>query len=70
VSWREILEWIAIDENAIAQQIVDSALRVRTALGLELLEPVYRAALAYELGGYNLTPLTPGHNPLLLLLSL
>ena len=36
-------------ENQIAQQIVDAALRVHTALGPGLLESVYQVALAYEL---------------------
>jgi len=36
-------------ENAVAQQIVDAAFRVHTALGPGLLESVYEAALAYEL---------------------
>src|SRR5215813_4768083 len=43
------LYWIAMNENEVAQQIVDSALRVHTALGPGLLESVYQAALAYEL---------------------
>jgi GxxExxY protein len=38
-----------VNENALAQQIVDSAYRVHTALGPGLLESVYEAALAYEL---------------------
>jgi GxxExxY protein len=38
-----------MNENEVAQQIVDSALRVHTALGPGLLESVYQAALAYEL---------------------
>jgi len=48
-SWREILYWIAMDENAVARQIVDAAYRVHTTLGPGLLESVYEAALAYEL---------------------
>ena len=36
-------------ENAVAQQVVDAAFRVHTSLGPGLLEPVYEAALAYEL---------------------
>jgi len=36
-------------ENEIARQIVDSAIRVHTALGPGLLENVYQTALAYEL---------------------
>ena len=38
-----------MNENAIAQQIVDAAYRVHTVLGPGLLESVYQAALAYEL---------------------
>jgi GxxExxY protein len=38
-----------MDENQIAQQIVDAALRVHMALGPGLLELVFQAALAYEL---------------------
>ena len=45
----EILYWIAVDENAVAQQVVDAAFRVHTSLGPGLLESVYEAALAYEL---------------------
>jgi GxxExxY protein len=37
-------------ENAIAQQIVDAAFRIHTTLGPGLLESVYDAVLAYELG--------------------
>ncbi len=37
-------------ENAIAREIVDAAFRVHTALGPGLLESVYDAVLAYELG--------------------
>ena len=37
-------------ENAIATQIVDAAFRIHTALGPGLLESVYDAVLAYELG--------------------
>ena len=36
--------------NALARQIVDAAYRVHTTLGPGLLESVYEAALAYELG--------------------
>jgi hypothetical protein len=46
---REILYWIAVGENAVAQQVVDAAFRVHTSLGPGLLESVYEAALAYEL---------------------
>ena len=38
-----------MNENEIAQQIVDAALRVHMALGPGLLESVYQAALEYEL---------------------
>ena len=38
-----------MSENAVAQQIVDAAYRVHTALGPGLLESVYEAAMAYEL---------------------
>ena len=38
-----------MNENEIAQQIVDAALRVHMALGPGLLESVYQATLAYEL---------------------
>ena len=37
-------------ENEIAKAIVDSAYKVHTTLGPGLLESVYEAALAYELG--------------------
>jgi GxxExxY protein len=40
---------LLVNENAVAQQIVDAAYRVHTALGPGLLESVYQAALAYEL---------------------
>jgi GxxExxY protein len=43
------LYWIAMGENAVAQQIVDAAFRVHTTLGPGLLESVYAAALVYEL---------------------
>jgi len=39
-----------MDENDVARQIVDAAYRVHTTLGPGLLESVYEAALAYELG--------------------
>jgi len=38
-----------MNENQIAQQIVDAGFHVHTALGPGLLESVYQAALAYEL---------------------
>jgi len=37
-------------ENAIAREIVDAAFRIHTALGPGLLESVYDAVLAFELG--------------------
>ena len=37
-------------ENEIAREIVDSAFRVHSMLGPGLLESVYEAVLAYELG--------------------
>lgn len=37
-------------ENAIAKEIVDSAFRIHSALGPGLLESVYDAVLAFELG--------------------
>ena len=37
-------------ENAIAKEIVDAAFRIHTALGPGLLESVYDAVLAFELG--------------------
>jgi GxxExxY protein len=39
-----------MDENDVARQIVDAAYRLHTTLGPGLLESVYEAALAYELG--------------------
>jgi GxxExxY protein len=39
-----------MNENAIAQEIVDAAFRVHTTLGPGLLESVYDSVLAYELG--------------------
>ena len=38
-----------INENRIAKEIIDSALKVHKALGPGLLESVYEAALFYEL---------------------
>ena len=38
-----------MNENVVAQQIVDASYRVHTTLGPGLLESVYEAALAYEL---------------------
>jgi GxxExxY protein len=37
-------------ENAIAKEIVDAAFQIHTGLGPGLLESVYDAVLAYELG--------------------
>jgi GxxExxY protein len=37
-------------ENAIAKEIVDAAFRIHTTLGPGLLESVYHAVLAYEIG--------------------
>jgi GxxExxY protein len=39
-----------LTENAIAKQIVDATFRVHTSLGPGLLESVYQALLAHELG--------------------
>jgi GxxExxY protein len=39
-----------MDENAIAKEIVDAAFRIHTTLGPGLLESVYNAVLALELG--------------------
>lgn len=47
-SWRETEE--ALTENAIAKEIVDAAFPIHMALGPGLLESVYDAVLAYELG--------------------
>jgi hypothetical protein len=47
--WRETKE-AAMTENAIAKEIVDAAFRIHTMLGPGLLESVYDAVLAYELG--------------------
>jgi GxxExxY protein len=38
-----------MDENTISRQIVDSAIKVHTALGCGLLESVYETCLAHEL---------------------
>jgi len=42
-------------ENEVARQVVDSAYRIHTKLGPGLLESVYEAALAYELGKRGLS---------------
>jgi len=39
-----------MDENLISRQVVDSALKVHSALGCGLLESVYEICLAHELG--------------------
>jgi len=51
-TWRlgEKLKEAAMNENAIAKEIVDAAFRVHTTLGPGLLESVYDSVLAYELG--------------------
>jgi GxxExxY protein len=36
--------------NAVATEIVDAAFRIHTTLGPGLLESVYHAVLAYEMG--------------------
>lgn len=38
-----------MDENSISRHVVDSAMKVHTALGCGLLENVYETCLAYEL---------------------
>ena len=38
-----------MDEEAISREVVDSAIKVHTALGCGLLESVYEACLAHEL---------------------
>jgi GxxExxY protein len=55
-SWRlgEKLKKIAMTENAIAKEIVNAAFRIHTTLGPGLLESVYDAVLAYELGRLGL----------------
>jgi GxxExxY protein len=54
---------IAVDENAVAQQVVDAAFRVHTRLGPGLLESVYEAALAYELEKRGLSITRQQGNP-------
>ena len=51
-AWRlgEKLKGTAMTENAIAKEIVEAAFRIHTVLGPGLLESVYDAVLAYELG--------------------
>lgn len=44
-----------MSENEIATQIVDSAYKIHTALGLGLLESAYDAVIEYELKGRGLT---------------
>jgi GxxExxY protein len=48
---------VCLTENAVAREIVDAAYRVHTRLGPGLLESVYEAALAWELGkrGHSVT---------------
>jgi GxxExxY protein len=46
----EKLKKADLDENAIAKEIVDAAFRIHTTLGPGLLEFVYNAVLALELG--------------------
>jgi hypothetical protein len=48
-SWRET-KMAAVNENAIAKEIVDAAYRIHTVLGPGPLESVDDAVLAYELG--------------------
>ena len=48
-TWRETKK-ADMDENAIAKEIVDAAFRIHTTLGPGLLESVYNAVLAHELG--------------------
>jgi GxxExxY protein len=43
-----------MDENAISKHVIDAAMKVHTALGCGLLESVYEACLAYELGEMGL----------------
>jgi GxxExxY protein len=42
-------EGVAVDIEAVAQQIVDAAIKVHRALGPGLLESAYQACLAHEL---------------------
>jgi GxxExxY protein len=44
-----------MDENAIAGEIVDAAMKVHTKLGAGLLEGAYQACLMYELGKRDLS---------------
>jgi GxxExxY protein len=44
-----------MNENQIAKQIVDSAFKIHTELGPGLLESVYEAVLAHELGRRGLS---------------
>ena len=46
-------------ENAIAKETVDAAFRIHTPLGPGLLESVYDAVLAYELGRRGLRVVRP-----------
>ncbi len=53
-SFAALRENLSMHENEIARIIVDSAYRVHTTLGPGLLESVYEAVLAHELGGKGL----------------
>ena len=44
-----------MDENAMAGEIVDAAMKVHTKLGAGLLEGAYQACLMYELGKRDLS---------------
>ena len=44
-----------MDEDAIASEIVDSAMKVHTKLGAGLLEGAYQACLMHELGKRDLS---------------
>ena len=54
-----------MDENAVAKEIVDAAFRIHTTLGPGLLESVYNAVLAHELGRRGLRTLQLGLFPAL-----
>src|SRR6266700_2338909 len=51
-------ETYLMTENQIATIVVDAALKIHRALGPGLLESVYEATLAYELGQRGLSVLT------------
>ena len=65
-SWRlsETLKKAAMTENAIAQEIVDTAFRIHTTLGPGLLESVYPTVLAYELAQRGLRTISQQAIPL------